>query len=192
MDVCTGMIKKKGKVQLMSNIDEKRYFFDDIEQVIRYIQEKKENVGQLRLQKTLYLLYAYYGATYGQLLIQDESNQDESKSEIEYDYPKELFSAEFEAWRYGPVIHDVYVNDKNNKYADVDELKEFTPSNPFEEDVLLFLDDLIEQINDMSDFTLVDRTHQDNAWIKAYGDGGYRLKMNNNTIIQEYVDDYVS
>lgn len=186
------MIKKKEEGVIMSNIAEKRYFFNDIEQVIRYILERKENVGQLRLQKTLYLLYAYYGATYGQLLTQEEISSKKPESEIEFDYPDELFEAEFEAWRYGPVIYDVYIDDKNNKYAEVQELGEFKPTNPFEEDVLVFLDDLIDQINEMSDFTLVDRTHQDKSWVEAYGDGGYRLGMSNQNIIKEYVDNYVS
>ncbi|MDN6342375.1 MAG: hypothetical protein L0J49_01760, partial [Lactococcus lactis] len=66
----------------------RKYFFDNIEGLIRYIMEKREDIGQLRLQKTLYLLYAYYGATYGQL--DTENGQD---SEVEVDYPDELFDA---------------------------------------------------------------------------------------------------
>lgn len=172
--------------------ENRRYFFKDINELIRYILEKKENVGQLRLQKTLYLLYAYYGSTYGQLEKEEDPEKYEVNSEVEVNYPKELFPAEFEAWKYGPVIFDVYVKDKNSEYELVEFLPEFEPNEAYEEDVLLFLDDIIEQINDMSDFTLVDRTHQDKAWKETYKPNTYRTKMNNEDIIREYVEEYVS
>lgn len=173
----------------MSN-HKRKYFFEDVEQLIRYISEKREDIGQIRLQKTLYLLYAYYGAGYGQMETEVDVPKDELNSEVEIDYPKELFEASFEAWRYGPVIYDVYVNDKNSHYDDIEKLPEFTPENLYEKDVLLFLDGLLEQINDMSDFTLVDRTHQDEAWKKRYKDGEYRTEMDNREIIEEYAKEY--
>lgn len=182
------MINKKDEKRVMYMSTERKFFFNNVEELIRYILEKKENVGQLRLQKTLYLLYAYYGATYGQMVSEDQKKE----SEIEFDYPEELFSADFEAWTYGPVIFEIYVNDKNGDYDSIDKLSKFNPEQPFEKDVLLFLDDIIEQINEMSDFTLVDRTHQDSSWINRYEPGQYRTKMNNEEIIKEYIEEYVS
>ncbi|MDN6291284.1 MAG: DUF4065 domain-containing protein [Tetragenococcus koreensis] len=152
--------------------------------------EKREDIGQLRLQKTLYLLYAYYGATYGQL--DTENGQD---SEVEVDYPDELFDASFEAWKYGPVIYSVYKKDKENYYDDnLEKLPKFEINKNYEKDVLLFIDELLDQINEMSDFTLVDRTHQDNSWKVPYNKnkGQYAIPMSNSEIIDEYVKEYVS
>lgn len=170
--------------------EDRKHFFNDVEELIKIIKEKKENVGQLRLQKTLYLLYAYYGATYGSL-----DTENEQESEIEINYPNELFDASFQAWKYGPVIYDVYTKDKENYYNDnLESLPEFKINEDYEKDVLLFIDELLEQINEMSDFTLVDRTHQDDSWKIPYyeNEGELGIPMDNNKIIDEYIKEYVS
>mgnify|MGYP006946283605 CR=1 FL=1 len=37
-----------------------------VENIIALMKEEIENISPLRLQKTLYFLFAYYGASYGQ------------------------------------------------------------------------------------------------------------------------------
>lgn len=155
------------------------YVFNQTEQLIRYLLERDESISQVRLHKTLYLLYAVYGGTYGSL---------EENSEIEKPYPKELFDAVFEAWKYGPVIHEVFINKKNGHYDNLDNLKPFEPETEQQKDILVFINELLNQIDQMSDFTLIDRTQQDQTWKETYNQG--REIMNKEDIIAEYAECY--
>lgn len=129
-------------------------------------------------------MYAYYGATYGQM---NEENEESSVYEGGFSYPPELFPANFEAWRFGPVINDVYINFKNNEYVGED----WEPSNPFFADVKDFLVDLYHQLMDVGDFGLVERSHMDDCWKLEYKDGVQHIQMDNKKIIREYVEKYV-
>lgn len=85
-----------------------QYVFPEKNKLVKYLYSKLDNPTQIKVQKTLYLLYAFYGATYGRLA----SNTEETEFE-DQNYPKELFPAKFEAWRYGPVEADVYRDEKS-------------------------------------------------------------------------------
>lgn len=158
------------------------HFFTDTDDLVAYLYSKHEDLSLLRLQKTLYLLYAFYGATYGSITA-------ENQADFEQVYPKELFPAKFEAWRYGPVIFDVYTKQKDCSYEGVQ--SNFLPETKEEKDVLTFIDELLKQIDEMSDFGLVDRTHQDESWKKVYREGEHHIPMSNESIIKEYRENYV-
>ncbi len=79
----------------------------------------------LRLQKTLYFIFAFYGATLGQL---NSENEGDSKFEGSSDYPKYLFKENFEAWQYGPVLRSIYQANKYNSQC-IDEAPDWSPSN---------------------------------------------------------------
>lgn len=49
----------------------------------------------------------------------------------------------------------------------------------------------MEQTNQIDDFSLVDRTHQDNVWLDVYKEGENHIPMDNKEIIQEYIKRYV-
>lgn len=155
------------------------YIFNQTEELIHYLLKRDKTMSQVRLHKTLYLLYAFYGGTYGSL---------EIHSEIEKSYPKELFDAEFEAWKYGPVIYEVFINKKNGQYDNLDHLKPFEPETKQQKDILIFIDELLTQIDQMSDFSLIDRVRQDQSWKDIYKQG--REIMNNQDIIHEYAEYY--
>lgn len=89
-----------------------------VENIIALMKEEIENISPLRLQKTLYFLFAYYGASYGQLSKSKEYKVTQNES---LNLPEYLFDAQFEAWQYGPVIRDVYVSNKYSlDYNDID------------------------------------------------------------------------
>ena len=78
-----------------------KVFFDDKAELVNHILSKIDINSSIRVQKVLYLLYAYYGAIYGSL------EQEKSYEEFET-YPKGLFNANFEAWQYGPIDSEVW------------------------------------------------------------------------------------
>ena len=146
----------------------REYFFENIDDLIAYLKENLIPFTDLKLQKALYFLWAYYSAMYGDM---DE-------------YPSKLFKADFEAWRYGPVISDVYKNYKQNKYEKL--VNTFHPKNGIEQDVQQFMDEMIKQFNEISVFGLVNRSHEDHSWRDAYSEGSFHAPMDNDTITEEY------
>lgn len=160
--------------------EESNYVFKDKNVLIQHLYRKIENMSNIRLQKTLYLLFAFYGATYGML---------EQDAELTESYPKYLFNADFEAWRYGPVDNEVYSNYKNGCYDDFG--NEYIGETVEEKNALSQVNDLIEQANEINDFGLVDRTHQDESWSSKYQEGVSHIKMDSDAIIKEYAEKYV-
>lgn len=164
--------------------------FDNKDFLVNFLYKLLDNPTQIKVQKTLYLLFAFYGATYGNL----ENNQDDQNDFSEKTYPKELFRANFEAWRYGPVETDVYANEKLGSYSgeelDNETINEFFNTSEFK-NVKDFIENIVEQTNQIDDFSLVDRTHQDNVWLDVYKEGENHIPMDNKEIIQEYIERYV-
>ncbi|MCO8292669.1 Panacea domain-containing protein [Tetragenococcus halophilus] len=163
----------------------RRYFFKDVDELIARMKRLDSDMGPIRLQKSLYFLYAFYGATFGK--IQGSTDKGEL-SEIENSYPNELFNAEFEAWQYGPVIRDVYFKNRDLQYENMEDNTNSDYSNRDEREVLKFIDNLLDDLNEMSDFALVDRTHQDNAWGSKFDiENPYDSKaIDNQELIAEY------
>jgi len=167
----------------------REYFFDNIKDLIAHLKHIDPDMGPIRLQKTLYFLFAFYGATYGSIGNENNEEKNELASEVDSDfYPKQLFANDFEAWQYGPVVREVYKSNKNDEYEDLsDEIgSKYNQRN--EKDVILFLDDLVDDLKEMSDFALVDRTHQDKAWkdkfdaVNPYASN----KIDKQALVQEY------
>ena len=152
--------------------------FPDKDVLVNHIYNKLDNPTLLKVQKSLYLLWAYYSATYGSLTRHE--NEDSDMME----YPAELFKPDFEAWRYGPVDRQIYAEQKQEKFSDKGE--PFHPTNEVEKDIFLFVDDLLEDIDGINDFGLVERTHQDHAWKDVYEEGKTGIKMNAAQIKAEY------
>lgn len=154
-----------------------------VDTVARYLYHLKPDISPLKLQKSLYFLFAYYGAIYAQ---DDEDGLFEGTHEA---VPKRLFNATFEAWQYGPVIRDVWVKDKQGEYTNPEKMRQAVASIESNTEVKQFIKDLFNQIDSVSDFTLVDRSHEDTSWKQAYR--GNKI-MDNDLIIREYVEKYVT
>lgn len=96
-----------------------------------------------------------------------------------------LFNNRIEAWIYGPVVPEVY-----RKYNDGLLMQDYS------EDCLnsntaakIFVDDMINDIKDVSDFRLVDISHMDNSWKDAFDINAavHNEEIDKNKIIDEYV-----
>lgn len=133
-----------------------QYYFKNVNTLVEHILFQFPEITPVKLQKGLYFLFAFYINTYS---IEHQTEV----IEAEYKFPKYLFNAEFEAWTYGPVIHSVFLKFKNKKY---------TPKkyqfDKHDEEIELFIYDVMEMVSKKSDFALVDRSKEDLAWIKAY------------------------
>ena len=156
-----------------------KYFFSNAEELLSYLEAKLDNPTPLKIQKSLYFLWAFYAVTYGSI---DYSHKSEF-SQIDK-YPLQLFPASFEAWPDGPVLNKIYAEDKDNSITPSLEKKHCTTK--MEKDVWAFIDDMIMQINPINDFGLVARSHQDKAWQDAYHAGKNHCKMNEEDIIRDY------
>lgn len=157
--------------------------FPNIDTLVSHLKFlKKEDLTPIRLQKALYFLFAYYGASYGQL------NKEKTKEGFfeggDSDaYPETLFKEQFEAWKYGPVVPAVYHTYKNKDII----AKEWNPDDVKLRQVKEMIKDVIEQLDSMGDFELVDRSHEDLTWKNVYNDGkGMSGVMDHEDIVEEY------
>lgn len=158
------------------------YMFDSVNQIVEHVMSKVDGITPIRIQKNLYFLFAYYGATYGQM---NSENEEVGFSEGG-SFPQYLFNADFQAWKFGPVIDEVYYHFKDEKYSP----NEWIPQTPEEKMVSEFINNLLSQFESVGDFGLVERSHQDKAWIDAY-EKGYNQTIDNNFLVNEYVEKYV-
>jgi uncharacterized phage-associated protein len=157
------------------------FVFSDKDELVLHIYKRLDNPTLLKVQKSLYFLWAYYSGTYGNVDKSEETDLDQTS------YPTSLFKPEFKAWRYGPVDDKVYAKQKSGCYSE-DKWKEYHPKNSEEIEVVSFINDLLSQINKVNDFGLVNRSHEDESWSRAFrrAHGKPHAQMNPDEIRQEY------
>lgn len=155
----------------------------DKESLVRYMINKYKNdysddITPIKLQKGLYFLFAFWGG-----MIRKAKN-DLLSSELDIKkYDEYLFEPNFEAWTYGPVDYDIYSKfEYDNEMFSIEQNKtlicdKFTRS---------FIDNYLDRIFITNDFSLIDLSHEDNAWRNVYNDPMKHIKMNPESIINEY------
>lgn len=132
-----------------------------IDALVMLLKELKPDISPVRLQKSMYFLYAYYYALYS----------------------KELYGATFEAWQYGSVNRVLYEKWKNGYYENLGILK------PLESEEKLFVQDLFSQMCEVSEFTLIERNLADDTFQSARKTESKLI--NNQELIKEYRTKYV-
>lgn len=143
----------------------------------------EEDIGTLRLYLTIYFLYACYGSSYGRLPVSIESIQ----------YPKYLTNVEFQSGSYGVAVEKARnilknkVNHNNNKFS---KEKINVELEAIRYDLMLYLTELTKSINEISDFVLVERVHEDDEWFVSYHNN--RDVIDNEKLIDEYYKKYVN
>ena len=155
----------------------------DVKELAAYIQKKYEEnkqmqISPIKLQKSLYFLFAYWGG-----LVRKSTLYPQSVEENFSQYDEYLYDEEIEAWVYGPVIPDVYREGN---------IKNFYNENLFQgkEKIKEFIDGLLEELFDVSDFTLVEISHNDKSWKNNFNRSS---QFHNNTIPKEDItEEYVS
>ena len=163
-----------------------KFVFDNVIDLAGYVKNRLDNPTPLKIQKTLYFLWAFYSATYGNI---QYSTDDQSEFDLQDGaYPPELFEPDFEAWRYGPVINKVYAAYKGDKIKKLNsnEIQDRISTGEFEKkEIILFIKNLVDQINEVNDFGLIQRSRQDSAWQDAYLTNG---KMSAKKIKADYIN----
>lgn len=135
-----------------------------------------KKISPLKLQKSLYFCFAYWGA-----FVHEGNNTD--NREFSNDFNEYLFDDEIQAWVYGPVVPYVYRN--SNK------IEEYTNDKIFEgnEYVKEFIDGILNDVLKASDFNLVKISHEDKCWINHFheDDIDHNEEIPKEEIIREYV-----
>ena len=158
-------------------------FIFQIEEVAKYIckkyyEENKQDISEIKLQKCLYFLFAYWGG----FVAKSENEEVEEK----INYSKYLFKADFQAWVYGPVSSKIYFLRKNSSfnYDDLDVNEMFKDKNFVKETIDSLLHDLFE----ISDFKLVSLSHNDKVWQDNFDvfSEYHNEEMKMDAIIDEY------
>lgn len=142
----------------------------------KYYQEKQKEISPIKLQKSLYFLFAYWGGIVRKSKMYPNAVEEDYSKFSEY-----LFDEEIEAWVYGPVIPSVYREKNISKYYN---------ESMFDgkDKVKDFIDDLLKDLFEVGDFTLVDISHSDNSWKNSfsYEDEFHDNIINKEDIIEEY------
>lgn len=119
--------------------------------VINYCNEKQKPISNLKLQKILYFLWIdYYKATQ------------------EY-----LFDNEIYAWKFGPVVADVYY--EFCAYGGIPILRNFKLDVEISNSVKEIIDKTLEKYIGYTPYQLVEKTHKPNtAWYKTVNEVGLK------------------
>lgn len=118
--------------------------------VIDYSNEKEYGISNLKLQKILYFIQAYF-------LIKQPSRC--------------CFDDKIEAWDFGPVVPKAYRKYKQFGSSDIPTIIDFEKSDSNDcitGDDKKFIKTVIDKFADYSATDLVDLTHKQSPWIDAY------------------------
>lgn len=158
--------------------------------LVEYMLQKHEEINQytmspIKVQKTLYYLYAMWGGNVR--LLNKDLREGAEVCEQDIALDEDLFEPSFAAWKYGPVDSDIYYLYKHGELNDSCNAKELISTCPEMENQLIpFIDHIIKQTSEISDFTLVDMTHDDECWKIAYERRGVNDYMDKDSIKNEY------
>lgn len=146
------------------------YYFNDVDALVEHILHEFPDITPLKLQKSLYMLFAFY-------IVAIRSGYETNK-----DIPDCLFKADFEAWSSGPVIRDVYQKLKDNSY----QARAYNfRIKALDLEIRNFIDSIVSQIMRKSDFVLMTRSREDNCWRNAIAKGK-TTPMSMDDIVAEY------
>lgn len=154
--------QSRAKTQVKSVVFNEAVALDDLVKYIYYFAKNNKYgkhylVTPVKLQKSLYFLYAYYSSFYANKLKVSNSENNHNCP-----YPEHLFVPEnncFECWSFGPVIKSVHLNTKENLSYYLVDSYDFQLN--IDEEIKLFIDSLLRQALNVSDFLLVERCFRD-------------------------------
>lgn len=131
--------------------------------IAKYIINKCVEIGRpvsnLKLQKILYYVQGEY---------------------MKYNNGRTLFEDDIEAWQYGPVVPEVYYN--YNGFASSNIILTSEVDLPL--DIKNIIDPVIKDKSRFNAWTLVEQTHSELPWKKAY------IGMDKNVIKKEFLQEY--
>ncbi|WP_418822096.1 Panacea domain-containing protein [Ruminococcus sp.] len=147
--------------------------------IINYSNYKNYGISNLKLQKILYFVQAYF-------LINNKSH-------------KACFKEKIEAWNFGPVVSEAYHEYKQYGSGDIPTVKFYTEFNisdpwslkrvPFDDTVISdedkeMINKVVDKFSKYSATDLVALTHKQLPWIESY------VPHMNNIITNESIKEY--
>ncbi|BDV02664.1 MAG: hypothetical protein HPAVJP_5530 [Candidatus Hepatoplasma vulgare] len=169
----------------------------DLAKYITLLYEKKYNkkISSIKFQKSIYFLFAYWGG-FNKKLNQEIKNENEEGEIIKKDNIYLFSNPKFQARQFGPVEKEIfeeykeYMKVSKNKLNEniKDEFSLYSKKMNENNESKNFIDDfLLNNIFDISDFSLVNWSHKDNSWIEAWNleDKNSKEILSEN-IIEEY------
>lgn len=156
-----------------------KYFLGNVNDLISYLITEFDNPTDVKIEKSLYFLWAFYVAIFG------DNGYAQPMRDLG-NYPKYLFPASFWGSIFGPELVGLCWADYNNKIknANKDNTYNPVPKNTVEQDVWDFIDEVIRQLNLVDDVALIELSC-DNAWEKAYRSGAHTF-LTESDIIKNY------
>ncbi|WP_462350562.1 Panacea domain-containing protein [Fusobacterium varium] len=136
----------------------------NLDKICALIYLIKPEVTNLVLQKLLYFIQAY------SLVETDEKAFDET----------------IEAWMYGPVVPEVYSNLKKNP----DYYKKVVKKEEFEDELYDITKEVVDELGDISPYTLVNLTHSYSPWIEAWNEGGRNTALEPSDIRKYHLEKF--
>ena len=159
----------------------KNAFFSAIDIAQLHNDKYERNISPLKLQKVLFFLFGEWGA-----FVSKSNSTGEKIGDWENlkSFPRYLYNDEIQAWLYGPVVKNVYDNFKNEVMS-----REEIFKTEEEKYVGEFIDDLATELFSLSDFRLVELTHQMKCWKDKYSESSqyHNTEINKEDIINEFL-----
>ena len=122
--------------------------------VAKYIIQLSQDIGEpvtnMKLQKLLYYSYAWYL--------------------VEKNKEKKLFEEPIVAWKYGPVIKDIYMMYKEYE-ADVIKVAKDGEVDNLDEEARNIIEDVFKVYGAKNGIELANLTHLEQPWIQSYEEG---------------------
>ncbi|BDV02115.1 MAG: hypothetical protein HPAVJP_0040 [Candidatus Hepatoplasma vulgare] len=161
-----------------------------------YEKEYNEKISSIKLQKSIYFLFAYW-AGFGKKL-SEEIKEKKEKGKINEIY---LFkNPRFQARQFGPVEIDIFSEyNENIKLSDIENINESIEDiskklKKINSEAKNFVDSfLTKNIFKISDFSLAIRSHKDLSWKKAWKTKENKNKfISSEKIVEEYFKKYLN
>lgn len=159
-----------------------RYVFEKPETLVSFIKRKSlyPGISPIRIHKSMYLLYGYYQSYF-------KSSQNLIEGINSDDYPEELFPAKFIAGKIGPILESIYPQ------MLLDQIFPHPLSQAkYDPIILQFLDEMIDSLNEASDFSLVQFTYKGREYKRAWNldTKGMEKVMDNRGIREDFLVDF--
>lgn len=148
-----------------------------------YTKNQRE-ITPIKMQKALYFCFALWAG------FVTKGKKDDT---IDQNIPEYLFTDKMEAWSYGPVVPDVYFNEKKSRLFDSKRNEEVALSKAEEKiDEIDFLretiDSILQDVFEISDFKLVSLSHMDKSWQAHFHEEA--SKHNEEIPLEEIINEY--